>query len=81
LQLRVVGERIGEQGGEHQQEREQRQEAVVGQQRGVLAGLVVAELLDHADRHGEEAVALLEPVGGPEEPLDVSSHHPLRAAT
>jgi len=31
LQLRVVGERIGKQRGEHQQQRKQGQEAVVGQ--------------------------------------------------
>jgi hypothetical protein len=64
LQPRVVGERIAEHGDEPQQQREQREKAVVGQQRGVLAGLVVAELLGHADREAEHAVPLLELVDG-----------------
>ena len=46
----------------------------------MLAGLVVAELLGHADRHGQKGVPLLEPVGGPKDPLDASTHHPVRAA-
>jgi hypothetical protein len=76
LQVLVVGQRVAEQGDEHQQQREQRHEPVVGQQRGVLAGLVVAVLLDHPDREAEQAVPLLEPVGGPQQPLDPLHHTP-----
>jgi hypothetical protein len=36
-----------------------------GEQRGVLTGLVVAELFDHADREPEHAVLLLKPIDGP----------------
>ena len=44
---------------EYQQQREQRDERVVGDQRGELTGLVVAELLDHADEEAESWAALL----------------------
>ncbi len=47
---------------EHEQQREQRDEPVVGDQRRELAGLVVAELLDHRRGEAEPAVALLEAV-------------------
>jgi hypothetical protein len=46
----------------------------------VLAGVVVAELLDHADREREHAVALLEPVDGPQQVLDPLHRVPRSAA-
>src|SRR5215218_3039983 len=55
---------------QHQQQREQREEPVVGEQGGVAAGLVVAVLLDHGERKGQPAVALLEVVEGLHQPLD-----------
>ncbi len=76
LQLLVVGQRVAEHGDEHQQQREQRQKAVVGEQRGVLAGLVVAELLGHPEREPEHRVALLEPVQRPQQPLDPRHRRP-----
>src|SRR5919197_143566 len=73
-ELWVVGQGVAEHGDEHQQQREQRQETVVREQRRVLAGLVVADLLDHADGEPEHAVALLEPVEGPQGALDPLHH-------
>ncbi len=47
---------------QHEQQREQRDEAVVGDQRRELAGLVVAELLDHRGGEAEPRVALLDAI-------------------
>ncbi len=44
---------------EHEQQREQRDEAVVGDQRGELSGLVVAELLDHGRDEADPRAPLL----------------------
>jgi hypothetical protein len=80
LQRRVAGQGVAEQGDEHQQQREQGQEAVVGEQGRVLAGLVVAELPDHPHLEAEHAVPLLEAVDRPQHPLDPLHRSPRRAS-
>src|SRR5205085_4200586 len=54
-------------GEEHQQQREQREEGVVGDQRGEVAGLVIAELLDDAVGNRRPRVRLLEPIDSPQQ--------------
>ena len=51
---------------QHEQQREERGEGVVGDQRGQVARLVVTELLPDRDRHGQPGVLLLEHVYRPE---------------
>jgi len=48
----------------HHEQRKQREEAVVGDERGEVAALVVAELLDDGHGHGEGWVPTLEAVKG-----------------
>src|SRR5271166_5059241 len=55
----VVLQDVAEHGHEHEQQREQRHECVVGNQRAEFAGLVVAELLDHGRHEAHPALALL----------------------
>jgi hypothetical protein len=75
--LLVVGaEDEAEQRREQQQQREQREEAVVGHQRGLVAGAVVGELLDHGERDRERGVALLETVE-PRDDVGDDAHLPL----
>ena len=52
-------EHVAEHGHEHEQQREEREEGVVGDQRGQPAGLVVGELLQHRERNREPAMPLL----------------------
>ena len=47
--------------GQHQQQREERDEAVVGDESGEVPCLVVAELLPDRDREGQPRLPLLEP--------------------
>ena len=61
---RVVLEHEPEDRHEYEQQREEREERVVGDQRREVAGLVVAELLDHGDRKRGDAVAPLKSVEG-----------------
>jgi hypothetical protein len=60
----------------HQQQREQREEPVVGQQRGPLAALVLPVLLDHGHREGQQPVPLLEVVDRPQEALQLLHRPP-----
>ena len=62
LVLRVAFEHEAEHGHEQQQQREQRGEAVVGDQRRELPGAVVAELLDHRRGKAQPRAALLDAV-------------------
>ena len=64
-------------GDQHQQQREQRGETVVGDQRGQVAGLVVAELLPHRDREGQPGPVLLGLVHPVDQPLNCV-HVPVR---
>ena len=66
LLLGITLQHVAEHGHEHQQQREQRHEAVVGDQRRELAGLVVAELLDHRGDEAQAPAALLVAVEGVE---------------
>ena len=61
-QARVVGEDEAENRGQQEQQREQREEGPVGDQRGQVAALVVAELPADGDGDGQRPVALLESV-------------------
>jgi hypothetical protein len=84
LEVLVVRERVAEHGDEHQQQREQRQEAVVGEQRGVLADAIVTGLADHGDGQPDQRVPPLEAVDGAQRPLDQRGGAPvprLRAHT
>jgi hypothetical protein len=65
-QVRAALEHEPDHRDRHQQQREQREEAVVGEQGGVPAGLVVAELLDHRHREAQPGPPLLVVVDGPE---------------
>ena len=60
LQLLVVMEGVTQDGREHKQERKERKEAVVGDERRFGAGLVVAELLNNRKGEAENTVILLE---------------------
>src|SRR4051795_8813154 len=55
----VVAHEERQHGDEHQHQREQGEEGVVGDERGLLAGLVVAELLHDADWEPEPGVPAL----------------------
>ena len=68
---RVALEDEAEHGHEDQQQREEREERVIGDQRGQAPALVVAELLDHGHRHRQPRAALLEAVKGPERAHEV----------
>ena len=61
-QARVVGEDEAENRGQQEQQREEREEGPVGDQRGQVAALVVAELPADGDGDGQRPVALLESV-------------------
>ncbi len=63
LQRRVVLEHDIQDRGQHQQQREDRDEAVVRDQRGQVPGLVVVELLPDRDRERQRRLSLLEGVG------------------
>ena len=56
LEVGVVLQHEAEDRRGHQQQREQRQEAVVGHQRGQVVALIVAELVDDRDREAEPLV-------------------------
>ena len=60
LQLLIVMEGVTENGREHEQEWEERKEAVVGDERRLGTCLVVAELLNNRKREAENTVILLE---------------------
>ncbi len=62
LQAGVALERVAEQRHEHEQQREDREERVVGHARGQVATLVVGELLAHREREAEHGVPLLHAV-------------------
>ena len=61
-QARVVGEDEAENRGQQEQQREQREERPVGDQRGQVAALVVAELPADGDGDCQRPVALLESI-------------------
>jgi hypothetical protein len=69
-QVGAAVEQEPEHGHGHQQQREQREEPVVGEQGRLLAGLVLAVLLDHGHREGQPASPLLEVVDGLHQPRD-----------
>jgi hypothetical protein len=69
LQLRVVRQDYVEDRDQDEQQREQRGESVVGDQRGEIARLVVVELRPDRDRKGKRRPPLLESVGRPHGPL------------
>ena len=52
-------EEEAEDGDEHEQEREDRQEAVIGDQGGEVAAPIIAVLLDHSEDEGRGRVPLL----------------------
>ena len=58
-----------EHGGEHKQQRKDREDRVVGDERGKVAGLVLAELLDHRERKRQPPVRPLPAVELDEEAL------------
>ena len=62
-----------EDGRRDQEQREEREEAVVGDRRREVAALVVGVLLAHGQRKAEPAMPLLEAVEGPV-PLGESWH-------
>lgn len=62
LQLRVAVAQIFGQGGQDQEQREQRQESIVGQQGRLTAGIVLIVLLDDGDNEGGQAMAPLEAI-------------------
>jgi len=70
LELGVVGQGVADHGDEHQQQREQAQQPVVGEQGGMPAAPVVAVLLDDPEGEPEHAVPLLEPVDRPQQAFD-----------
>lgn len=64
LELRVTLQDEAKRGREDKQQREDREEAVVGDRRGVVAALVVGVLLQHLERKADGAMPLLEAVEG-----------------
>jgi hypothetical protein len=66
---RVPGQRKAQDGRQQQQQGEEREQAVIGHQRGIAPCLVVAEFLNHGPRKREHCMALLEAVGAPGLPL------------
>ena len=62
LEMGVAVQQIAQDGDQQEQQREQRQKAVVGQQRGEIAALVVDELVHDTEREAGGPVALLEAV-------------------
>ena len=78
LELGVVGQGVADHGDEHQQQREQAQQPVVGEQGGMPAAPVVAVLLDDPEGEPEHAVPLLEPVDRPQQAFD-ALHTALRS--
>jgi hypothetical protein len=56
---------VAEHGDQHQQQRQKGEEAVVGQQGGEVAALVVAELLHHREGDADPGVLLLKAVNTP----------------
>ena len=66
LQGPVVAEEVAEQGDQDQQQGQEGEEAVVGQQGGEVAALVVAELLHHCEGHAGPGVLLLVAVDAPQ---------------
>ena len=55
---------------EREQQREHREESVVGDERGQVAGLVVTELLEHREGEGQPVLSLLEVIEAIEGPYD-----------
>ena len=81
-ELRVVLHREAQQGREHEEEREQREEPVVRDEGGPLPAAVVAELLQHGDRDREERVPALEPVQAVEDSArQIGRRHPVILAS
>ena len=74
LQVGIALERIAQQRDEDEQQREDREERVIGDAGGQVAALILGELLAHREREGEHPVALLEAV----EPLHaaIEGAHP-----
>jgi hypothetical protein len=62
LQLRVAGEHVAQDRGAQQQQPEQRDERVVGDQRGQVGAGVVDVLVDDGDREARDRVPALQPV-------------------
>jgi len=62
LQLMVPGQDVAEDRGQQEQQREQRDERVVGDQRSEIVALVVEELVEHGQRVPGRGMALLESV-------------------
>ena len=62
LQIGIALERVAEQRHEHEEQREDREERVIGDARGEVAALVLGELLPHRERKCQRAVALLQAV-------------------
>jgi hypothetical protein len=60
----VTLENEAEHGREYKQQREDREEAVVTDRRGVVAALVVGVLLQHREWEAEPAMPLLKPIEG-----------------
>src|SRR5262249_36558144 len=76
LQVRVVAEEVPEHGHEDEHQGKQREEAVVGDQRCLLAGLVVAELLHTRKREPDPGVLALVAVDAIDHPLQRVRHGP-----
>jgi len=70
-QVGVALEHEPEHGHGYQQQREQRQEPVIGEQRRPVAGLVLPVLLGHRHREGQPPLPLLPVVGGPQPALEL----------
>jgi hypothetical protein len=62
LQVRIAVQHQAEDRHKQQQQREQRQEPVIGDQRREVAALIVGELVDDRDREADPAMAALEAV-------------------
>jgi len=75
LEVRMPLEDEAEHGREDEQQREDREEAVVGDRRGVVAALVVGVLLQHRERKANRRVPLLETIECPV-PAAESAHEP-----
>jgi len=62
LEVRMALENEAEHSRENEQQREDREEAVVGDRRGVVAALIVGVLLQHRKRKTQPTMPLLEAI-------------------
>ncbi|BBZ05953.1 hypothetical protein MDOR_01220 [Mycolicibacterium doricum] len=76
LQIRSADEDHPQGGGQQKQQREQRNERVVGDQRREVTALVVDVLVDHRDDVAHGAAALLQPVEPTDHPRHLSRNAP-----